>query len=293
MPFSSEMSSSSATIENNITRSPPRFPSSAFHYAVLSIKLNEISPHLRGHGMLGLLRWVHSLVPKIISRGSNSIENPNYIHWQRQDQLILGWLLSSLSEKVIGLPTSHGVWKNSWSILCCPLPCSCCSTAHSVSVHQERHRFSEVISKGQHNWLSTCSKPVSEEELLLYILGGLPSEFGRFKTYILVCYLVHLCLMPASVYEIVSPSIKSKVRSVRSKICHVRTGPVPPSCKIRKELSVDLRLWDRKYSDVQVTVPELWGKKDERERESSSKRYECVKNDKTNLDEGGEVPYCS
>lgn len=107
------MSSSSATIENNITRSPPRFPSSAFHYAVLSIKLNEISPHLRGHGVLGLLRWVHSLVPKIISRDSNSIENPNYIHWQRQDQLILGWLLSSLSEKVIGLPTSHGVWKNS------------------------------------------------------------------------------------------------------------------------------------------------------------------------------------
>jgi hypothetical protein len=62
LPFSSKMSSSSATlIENTITRSPPRIPSSASHSAVLSIKLNEISPPLRGHGVLGLLGWVHSL----------------------------------------------------------------------------------------------------------------------------------------------------------------------------------------------------------------------------------------
>ncbi|CAA0814939.1 Unknown protein, partial [Striga hermonthica] len=40
--------------------------------------------------------------------------NPLYLNWQKHDQLLVSWLLSSLSEEIlvntVGLNTSHEIW---------------------------------------------------------------------------------------------------------------------------------------------------------------------------------------
>ena len=44
-----------------------------------------------------------------------SVENPDFISWRSKDQVLLGWLLSSMSEGIISLvfnlETSREVWK--------------------------------------------------------------------------------------------------------------------------------------------------------------------------------------
>ena len=52
--------------------------------------------------------------PKFPSSMDTTI-NPNYTTWQKQDNILLGWILSSLTELVLaqvaGLSTSASVWQ--------------------------------------------------------------------------------------------------------------------------------------------------------------------------------------
>ena len=82
----------------------------------LSIKLergnyliwkSQILPILRGHGPDGFVTGMKPCPNEFInvagdSFGLNQMVNPNYFYRQRQDQLILGWMIASMSEGVVG-----------------------------------------------------------------------------------------------------------------------------------------------------------------------------------------------
>ena len=82
----------------------------------LSIKLergnyliwkSQILPILRGHGLDGFVTGMKPCPNEFInvagdSFGLNQMVNPNYFYRQRQDQLILGWMIASMSEGVVG-----------------------------------------------------------------------------------------------------------------------------------------------------------------------------------------------
>jgi gag-polypeptide of LTR copia-type len=72
----------------------------------LPLKLNHnnylswmylVLPHVRGHDLLGYLNGSCPAPPETISTGAN----PAFKIWSRQDQLLLAWLLSSISESVV------------------------------------------------------------------------------------------------------------------------------------------------------------------------------------------------
>ena len=55
--------------------------------------------------------------PQFISTNDETPEiNLEYITWHRQDQLLLSWIISTLTEgvhaQVVGLSTSHDVWSH-------------------------------------------------------------------------------------------------------------------------------------------------------------------------------------
>jgi gag-polypeptide of LTR copia-type len=94
----------------------------AFSYE-LPLKLNHdnylywkflILPHARGHDLLGFLDGSNPPPLTISGTDGYSVSNPAYTFWIRQDQLLLAWLLSSISEavvsQVIHCTTSAELW---------------------------------------------------------------------------------------------------------------------------------------------------------------------------------------
>ncbi|KAF8402888.1 hypothetical protein HHK36_010980 [Tetracentron sinense] len=71
----------------------------------------QFLPILIGYDLEGYVDGTITAPPRTLSDGST---NPAYTSWRKQDQVLLGWLLSSISEtvlpQVVGLASSRAVW---------------------------------------------------------------------------------------------------------------------------------------------------------------------------------------
>ena len=70
----------------------------------------QFLPLLRGYELEGYVSGALPCPPKFLSSIDSTINN-NYITWQKQDNILLGWILSSLTELVLALSTSTSVWQ--------------------------------------------------------------------------------------------------------------------------------------------------------------------------------------
>ncbi|KAF6171589.1 hypothetical protein GIB67_018113 [Kingdonia uniflora] len=81
---------------------------------------SQFLPILRVHDLEGFIDGSLSCPPEMFSPSSQGKEgdvlkaNPEYTTWMKRDQLLLSWIISSLSENVlahaVSLSTSHVVW---------------------------------------------------------------------------------------------------------------------------------------------------------------------------------------
>ena len=66
---------------------------------------------LRGHDLVGFIDGTETCPPKSLDSG---LLNSTYVVWQKKDVCLLGWILASLSEKLVstvyGMETSQQVW---------------------------------------------------------------------------------------------------------------------------------------------------------------------------------------
>lgn len=74
-------------------------------------------PFLKGHQLIGYVDGTLPCPSQFLldnNQKPTTTINPGYLHWQRQDQLLFGWLMSSLSETVlaqcVGMSSSQSVW---------------------------------------------------------------------------------------------------------------------------------------------------------------------------------------
>ena len=118
-----------------------------------------------------------------------STADPKFILWTKKDQYLLSWLNATLSETILptvfGLNTSKEVWD---------------SMAHRF-VAQNRSRVSHIkrqlqnlqqgnkiyadyfqTAKGLANQLAAVGKPVEDDDLISYIIGGLSPAYTPFIT---------------------------------------------------------------------------------------------------------------
>ncbi|KAJ8639207.1 hypothetical protein MRB53_015901, partial [Persea americana] len=160
---------------------------------------SQFMPLLKGHNLMGFIDGTNPCPPIFVSAakddGSKSKEddspslNPDYVSWSRQDQLLLSWILSSLTEgvhaQVVGLSTSYEVWHH--------LATTYASTSKArimqlrLQLHQLKKgadTMSEFLLKAKSiaDQLAMALKPIDDDDLVLYILGGLGSEYGPFVT---------------------------------------------------------------------------------------------------------------
>jgi gag-polypeptide of LTR copia-type len=148
---------------------------------------SQIVPVLRGHGLISFIS--EKTVPpeeSITTSDGVSQINPNFDKWQKQDQLILTWLFNSLSpqilSQVLNCETSLQLWQKLQQIY----------NSQSLAKILELKLKLQTIKKGGSYCtrylqkfqaiadLHSIGSDVSEQDLVLFTLQGLGSEYESF-----------------------------------------------------------------------------------------------------------------
>jgi gag-polypeptide of LTR copia-type len=139
-----------------------------------------VLPHVRGHDLLGFLDGSQPAPSESTSTGVN----PAYKIWSRQDQLLLAWLLSSISESVVSqvvhCTTSADLWKELQSrFYTQSMACVMDLKVQLHSLHKGHLSMQNYLDqkKSIDDHLRLIGSPVSEADLQLYILHGLSIEY--------------------------------------------------------------------------------------------------------------------
>ena len=115
---------------------------------------------------------------------NTTLNNPDYFSWIRLDQFWMSWLLSSITEQMLGHVLNYRSSAEVWSLLE-----QIFFTRSKASILQLRlllqttkkgaTSIEEFILKMKTNAdaLITTGQQISNEELILYIFGGLGPEF--------------------------------------------------------------------------------------------------------------------
>lgn len=145
----------------------------------------QIETAIRGYGLQDFIDGTTSVPPKFIADPEGKlITNPEFNTYQRQDNLLCAWLLSSISpnllSQVIGCRTSNEVWmtmKQNFS-----------SRSSARIMHHKRQlqcikkenmTIREYLSKIKTlcDLLESAGHKVTESEHILTILNGLDNDY--------------------------------------------------------------------------------------------------------------------
>ncbi|KAG6742168.1 hypothetical protein POTOM_055456 [Populus tomentosa] len=141
---------------------------------------------LRGHDLVGFIDGTETCPPKSLDSG---LLNSAYVVWQKKDICLLGWILASLSEKLVstvyGMETSQQVWT--------ALQTRFSSQSRSRISHLKRQlqtltqgttSCSAYLENAKHlaDQLAAAGKPVDDQDLISFLLSGLPSTYNPFVT---------------------------------------------------------------------------------------------------------------
>mgnify|MGYP001941800057 CR=1 FL=1 len=132
-----------------------------------------------------------SHIAQRISDDLRSVENPEYVTWRSQDQMLLGWLLSSMSEGIISLvfslETSLAVWK--------AIKVQFGSQSKSKLLHlrymmnstrKDDMKVTDYFIKMKNiaDNMAAAGSALTDDDLILHILSGLGPEYNSVATYI-------------------------------------------------------------------------------------------------------------
>ncbi|KAF8391616.1 hypothetical protein HHK36_023922 [Tetracentron sinense] len=171
-----------------------------------------------------------------VSSGGDELDESESV----EDQLLLGWLITYLSDEVlpqiIGINTCHEVWQTLETSF----------AAHSRARILQLRMELQVLKKGSDpiskyfqraktlaHQLAAAARPIQDEDLLLYILGGLPSEYGPFRTSIStrvesISLADLLGFLLTEEFRIAQDAIPSDL-GVAANIAHRSTPPFDPN----------------------------------------------------------------
>jgi hypothetical protein len=150
----------------------------------------QFQPILRGNDFQGLIEGTDLCPPQFIPGEANTqILNPAYVTWQRRDQLLLSWIICSLSPSLVSsmysVKTSHQAWTS--------LATRYASQSKSRVSHLKRQLQSLQqgnktcteylkMAKESADELAAVGKPVEDDDLISFVVSGLNPLFNTFVT---------------------------------------------------------------------------------------------------------------
>lgn len=147
----------------------------------------QVLPSIRAHDLEDILPRRTPPPDPYISEAPGSstmVRNPAYTSWRRLDQFLLSWLMSSLSEQMIGhvvhCDTSAAIWEMLAQLFNFQ---SKARTLQLMSLLQTTKKGSTSVDeymlkmKNYADGLCAAGFPITEDQLILFILAGLGSEY--------------------------------------------------------------------------------------------------------------------
>ncbi|KAM1806086.1 hypothetical protein ACFX11_029271 [Malus domestica] len=159
-------------------------------------------PVLKRFKLLGLVNGTDVCPsPFVLDSSGAQIPNPVYETWCERDQLLMIWINSTLSEDLLPLTVGMDDSKSLWQSL--ERRFSGASRTHIHSLHSKiqtiqkgdssmtdyLNSFKEISDK-----LAAAGDPISESDLVAYILSGLSDEYDSFVDSIETRTECQLCL---------------------------------------------------------------------------------------------------
>lgn len=169
--------------------------------SLISVKLDshnyllwksQFIPVLRASGLQGFIDGSYSCPSEFVIDSDGKVTNevnPQFSAWIQQDQNVLCWINATLSENVLAHVVGLGSARAVWTAL--ERRFASLSRSHIIqlktqlqSIKKGSQTVSEYIQRIKHisDSLAAVSNPIDDDDLILYTLNGLPSEFGPFKT---------------------------------------------------------------------------------------------------------------
>jgi gag-polypeptide of LTR copia-type/GAG-pre-integrase domain len=166
------------------------FPSKLTDTNFLSWK-NQIQLIIEGHDLDSFL-YNSPPDPTMYNTAGETILNPQFLIWKRQDKLLNAWIRSSLSDGILAQVMTSPTCKDLWHAI---------ETYFSINSRarlQELKGQLQSVSKGDSNCsdyllrirkladeLSFIGNPIPEDDLVQAALKGLGADFSSLKTSIL------------------------------------------------------------------------------------------------------------
>ena len=162
----------------------------------------QLFPYLRSQKLMGYIDGTRERPLPTITEGeggddARSVANPVFEQWYQQDQLVLSARLSSLGDtvlaQVVGCTSAHEVWRVIEPTF---------ATASRAQIMQIRMQLATIQKKDltinhrvlpqseeprRHPSRAVIGKPLENDEVIAYILQGLPAEYDAIVTSITTC----------------------------------------------------------------------------------------------------------
>ncbi|KAH9677219.1 retrovirus-related pol polyprotein from transposon RE2 [Citrus sinensis] len=120
-----------------------------------------------------------------------SVENPEFTTWRSQDQVLLGWLLSSMSEGIISLvfnlETSLEVWKTTKVQFGSQSKSRLLHLRYMMnSTRKDDMKITDYFIKMKNivDNMAAAGSALSNDDLILHVLSGLGPDYNSVATYI-------------------------------------------------------------------------------------------------------------
>ncbi|CAN1849033.1 Retrovirus-related Pol polyprotein from transposon RE1 [Linum perenne] len=179
-----------ATNSSSSSSSLPTLPNPSATFTVKLTSNNyllwklQFEPFLAGYDLLGHIDGSDEKPPILTEAGAR---NPQYTDWYRRDQIILGWIISSVSEgalqTLVGISSAAAAW-------------TALAAAYGQGSHSQAQSYKSQLcdikqltdsaavylqrAKSLADRLAALNEPVSEADLIHYILRGLATPYKAF-----------------------------------------------------------------------------------------------------------------
>ncbi|KAH9745092.1 retrovirus-related pol polyprotein from transposon RE1 [Citrus sinensis] len=162
--------------------------------------LNQVLASIRGNRLEGYINGEKAAPTQFLTSGSyaetmgrvtQQVKNPEYIIWRSQDQTLLNWLLSSITEGILShvhsCNTAYDVWKTLEKKFGAKSEARVLQLKYEMSVLRKDSlniedyclKMKQIVDK-----LACAGSPVSDKDLLQQILNGLGPGYLDLATFI-------------------------------------------------------------------------------------------------------------
>jgi hypothetical protein len=152
----------------------------------------QFQPILRTNDLMGIVDGTEPCPPRFIpglTKDSPNQLNLEFTLWEKKDQYLLSWFITTLSKKVIsivyGLNTSRQVWFALANRYAAPSKTRIQDLRRQLQILRQGDKSCpEYVhaAKSLADQLAMVGKPVSDEDLISYLIGGLSPRYNAFIT---------------------------------------------------------------------------------------------------------------